>query len=235
MENESMAISNPFRVIRGDTNELIPRGGFGAVAARAGIGKTAMLVQLALNSMLKGQNVLHISLNEPVTKVSLWYKEIFSNLSLQNNIQDTGRLWDSILPRRFIMTFKTEGFNVATLEERLTDLTVQNIFMPDMMIIDGLPFVDGIREALGELKQLAKKHSTAVWFTVTTHRHEEAATGDMPPQVKLVEDFFDLIIRLKPEGRLINVFSLKGMQGAFNETPLVFDPFAMILKEKTGA
>jgi ATP/maltotriose-dependent transcriptional regulator MalT len=42
------------------------------VLAPAGVGKTAFLVQLALNAMLQEKNVLHISLDEPVTKVSLW-------------------------------------------------------------------------------------------------------------------------------------------------------------------
>ena len=49
--------------------------------ARAGVGKTAILVQLALNTLLKGKNVLHISLNDPVKKVGLWYKEVFRHLT----------------------------------------------------------------------------------------------------------------------------------------------------------
>ncbi len=235
MDNDSMIISNPFRILNNNTGELVRRGGFGVVAARAGVGKTAMLVQLALNTMLKHQNVLHISLNEPVTKVSLWYKEIFNNLSEQNNIHDTGRMWESILPHRFIMTFKVEGFSVPKLEERLTDLSEQNIFSPDMVIIDGLPFAEYMRGPMTDLKRLAEKYSTAIWFTVTTHRHEETADNGIPPQIKSIEDLFDLIIQLKPEGRMINVFSLKGHHEVFNETPLVFDPFTMILKEKADS
>ena len=51
------------------TEDILPQGGFGAVLARAGVGKTALLVQLALNTMLRDKNVLHISLNDPVNKV----------------------------------------------------------------------------------------------------------------------------------------------------------------------
>ena len=234
MQNDSMIISNPFRLLNNNTGDLVQKGGFGAVTARAGVGKTAMLVQLALNTMLKHQNVLHISLNEAVTKVSLWYKEIFNNLSAQNDVRDTGRIWESLLPHRFIMTFKVEGFSVPKLNERLTDLSEQNIFSPDMVIIDGLPFADCMRGPLLDLKRLAEKYSTAIWFTVTTHRHEETSDSTIPPQLKTVEDLFDLILQLKPEGRMINVFSIKGQHDVFNETPLVFDPLTMILKEKTG-
>ena len=233
MDNDLIIISNPFNTLNSHTGDLVEKGKFGAVTARAGVGKTAMLVQLALNTMLKHQNVLHISLNEPVTKVSLWYKEIFNNLTDQNKTSDTGRIWESILPHRFVMTFKVEGFSVPKLEERMNDLSAQNIFSPDMVIIDGLPFAECMHGPLTELKRLADKYSTAIWFTVTTHRHEETADDTMPPQLAPVADLFDLILQLKPEGRMINVFSLKGRHEAFNKTPLVFDPFTMILKEKT--
>lgn len=55
----------------------IPEGGFGAVAAPAGVGKTALLVQLALHAMLKDEPVLHVSLQDPVQKIGLWYRSSF--------------------------------------------------------------------------------------------------------------------------------------------------------------
>jgi hypothetical protein len=58
------------------------------------------------------------------------------------------QLWDAILPHRFIMTFKVEGFSVPKLEERLTDLTEQGIFFPNMIILDGLPFTENVRSLL---------------------------------------------------------------------------------------
>ncbi|MFO7964509.1 MAG: AAA family ATPase [Desulfobacterales bacterium] len=235
MENDAVIISNPFKLSNSRTADLIEKGGFGAVAARAGVGKTAMLVQLALNKMLMGENVMHISLNEPVTKVSLWYKEIFTHLADQNSVSDAGRLWESILPHRFIMTFRVEGFSAPKLEERMTDLSEQHIFLPDMIIIDGLPFTETVREPLVELKRLAERYGTVVWFTVTTHRHEEAADEVIPPQLKPVKDMFRRIIKLKPEGRMIHVYALISPDSGFNQTPLVFDPFSMTVREQSGA
>ena len=48
----------------------IPEGGFGAVAAPAGVGKTALLVQLALHAMLKDEAVLHVSLQDQIGRAS---------------------------------------------------------------------------------------------------------------------------------------------------------------------
>jgi len=72
---------NPLRLMIKETEGLPSEGGFGAVLARAGVGKTAFLVQLALNHLLRDINVLHISLDDPVNKVSLWYKEVFQHLT----------------------------------------------------------------------------------------------------------------------------------------------------------
>ena len=98
-----------------------------AVLARAGVGKTAIMVN-SLETPLRGKNVLHISLSDPVNKVSLWYKEVFHNLADQYNAQQIDQLWESILHHRFIMTFKVEGFSVPKLEERLADLRNRTFF-----------------------------------------------------------------------------------------------------------
>jgi KaiC/GvpD/RAD55 family RecA-like ATPase len=80
MFKNDLIVRNPLRRMGSETDDVIPEGGFGAVLAHAGVGKTALLVQLALNAMLRDRNVLHISLNDPVGKVSLWYQELFHHL-----------------------------------------------------------------------------------------------------------------------------------------------------------
>ena len=69
MLKKELRLQNPLRFMERENEDILPEGGLGAVIARAGVGKTAILVQLALNTLLKGKNVLHISLNDPVKKV----------------------------------------------------------------------------------------------------------------------------------------------------------------------
>ncbi|MDX1708205.1 MAG: hypothetical protein R3274_06370, partial [Desulfobacterales bacterium] len=172
LKNE-LILKNPLRRMGFESDDILNKGEFGAVMARAGVGKTAFLVQLALHSMLREKKVLHISLNDPVKKVSLWYKEVFSRITAHYHIQQSNQLWELVLPHRFIMTFRVEGFSVPKLEERLTDLIEQDIFTPDAIIMDGVPFEDPIQEDLTGLKQLAARLNLRVWFTIRTHRHEE--------------------------------------------------------------
>lgn len=233
MLKNDLILRNPLRLMGYKTEEILTPGGFGAVLARAGVGKTSFLVQLSLNSLLKNRNVLHISMDDPVNKVNLWYREVLCRIAEQYNIKQTDQLIETILPHRFIMTFRVEGFSVPKLEERLTDLTEQNIFSPKMLIIDGLPFDESIYEPLSQLKTMAQKKSLYVWFTIRTHRDEALGPDDIPTRLIKVTDLFEAVVQLQPKGKEIHVKALKG-EGAGSDHPsLLLDPSTMLIKDQT--
>ena len=230
MLKNDLILRNPLRLMQNDEAEdTLPEGGFGAVLARAGVGKTALLVQLSLNSLLKGQNVLHISLNDPVNKVNLWYEEVFRHIARQYAVTQADELWEVLLPHRFIMTFRVEGFSAPKLEERLTDFSEQNIFTPQMIIIDGFPFDDSDSTLLSELKALVKKNGYRTWFTVRTHRHEEPDPSGVTRQLSGVADLFEVIIQLQPEGKEIHINALKGKEANGGGSKLMLDPSTMLI------
>ena len=222
---------NPLRLMGRDAEEILSPGDFGAILARAGVGKTALLVQIALNTLLSGKNVLHVSLNDPVDKVTLWYREVFGNLAKTYDGRQIEQLWESLLPHRLIMTFKVEGFSVPKLEERLTDFSEQGIFTPDMVIVDGLPFDESTPDALKELKTFSGGHGIQSWFTVRTHRHEETMPDGLPTTLAPVQDLFSVILLLEPTGKEIRVRALKGETGAGGKLPVKLDPATMLLQD----
>lgn len=232
MLKQDLILRNPLRLLGQENEDIIRPGGFGAVLARHGVGKTALVVQIALNSLLQQKNVLHISLNEPVGKVSLWYQEVFERLAHQYKVPQIDQLWDTIMPHRFIMTFQVEGFSMPKLEERLTDLTSQNIFIPNLVIIDGLPFGDQSRPRLQELNRLAVEQGLPIWFTVTIHRHEDPATDGLPVQLSPVQDLFDVAIALQPENETVHIQAIKTPSELITETELTLDPATMLIQEK---
>jgi hypothetical protein len=232
MLKQDLILRNPLRLLGKENEDIIRPGNFGAVLARHGVGKTALVIQLSLNSLLQQKNVLHISLNEPVGKVSLWYQEMFERLAQQYQVAQIDQLWDAIVPHRFIMTFRSETFSAPQLEERLTDLTAQSIFLPNMMIIDGLSFDEDNRPELEALKKLARDQSLPVWFTITTHRHEELAEDGLPVQLSPVQDLFDEAIALKPENDTIHIEAIKRSGQGKLEPPLVLDPETMLIRKQ---
>jgi hypothetical protein len=228
MKSKELILPSPLMEMGYETDDFLPAGGFGAVLARAGVGKTSFLVQIALHTMLKSKNALHISLSDPVKKVNLWYKEVFHNLAVKYNIKEENRLWDTILPHRLIMTFQVEGFSVPKLEERITDLGEQNIFSPQMIIIDGFSFVESMRQPLLDLKAFAKKNSVQVWFAIRTHREEEPGPDGLPPFLQQVSDLFEVAIHLQPQGKDIYIKYIKG--GPATDHPrLLLDPASMLI------
>ena len=230
MLKNDLIIKDPLG-LQGDETDIISKGEFGAVLSRAGVGKTAFLVQLALNAMLRDRNVLHISLNDPADKITLWYKELFNHLAQRYAFEQAGQLWESLLPHRFIMTFRVAGFSVPRLRERLADLTGQDIFHPDMVIIDGLKFNESAKECLEDLKKLAEEQSFHAWFSVHTHRHEEALSDDIPLPLLDVEDLFDIALQLQPVGTDIHVKPLKGPSKVISGmSHLTLDASSMLIK-----
>ncbi len=229
MLKQDLILRNPLRLLGQENEDIVRPGEFGAVLARHGVGKTALIVQIALNSLLQQKNVLHISLDEPIGKVSLWYQEVLEQLALQYQVPQMDQLWDAVVPHRFIMTFRSEGFSAPRLEERLTDLTAQNIFNPHMIIIDGLDFDGEAPEQLNELKQLAEKLGLPVWFTMTTHRHEEPDADGLPVQLSRVQDLFSVAIALQPEQETIHIKAIKGGPQQAKLADLTLDPATMLI------
>jgi hypothetical protein len=223
---------HPMRQLGFKREDILPVGGFGAVLAHAGVGKTAFLVQLAMNAMLRDRNVLHVSLNDPVNKVTLWYGELFQNMARQYEAGEIKQLWDSVLPHRFIMTFRVESFSVPRLEERINDLTEQGIFSPEMMIVDGLNFDESQRTDLAAMKALAARYAMHVWFTVHTHRHEKPGADGLPVSFSPLLDLFDLVLELQPEQANVHIRLLKGESSPTESFTLLLDPSTMLIKDQ---
>jgi hypothetical protein len=232
MIEKDFMLKHPLGKLTGCENEdILPESSFGAVMARAGVGKTALLIQLAIHSLLCDKNVLHISLNDPVKKVGLWYEEVFRNIAFQYNMAGQDQLFENMLPHRFIMTFEVEGFSVPKLVERLTDLMEQNIFRPHVILIDGLPIDESHKAPLSELKSFVKKHSLKAWFSVRIHRDEKPGPDLIPSDFKPVEDLFEKVILIKPEGKEIYLKAVKGAKPGSDLNGVLLDPTTMLIQK----
>jgi len=227
MTKKELIFRNPFGALGIDCDDMINGGELGAVMARAGLGKTSLVVQMALHAMACGKKVLHVSLDEPVNKVNVWYNEMFANLADLNRVEEPQSAYDEILPNRMILTMNVDGFSMARLEERINDLVEQDLFNPDMMIIDGYPFEEKGRADMEELKALASRMGYFALFTVKTHRHEEPADNGLPVQLKGVDDIFSTLLQIIPENNTIYVKSVKGTKA---DKEAVLDPETMIIR-----
>jgi hypothetical protein len=225
-----LTMRNPLRLINGVKDGLLATGDFGAVLSRSGGGKTALTVQIAMNALLQSKNVLHLSLTDPVEKVDLWYQEVLSQIASQYSETRFKQLWDILLPHRLIMTLCTQAFTVATLEERLNDLSEQNIFIPEILVIDGFSFDGDCRPILSQLKNLAEQRRCHIWFTITTHRHEPPAENGYPVQLDNLTDLFKTILQLKSGEGPVDIRILKQPGETNPKINLVLDPNTLLIQ-----
>jgi hypothetical protein len=231
MLKKEIIYRNPLLNLGYEHEDILPNGGMGAVLAHAGVGKTALLVQQALNMMIREESILHVSLQDAVSKVDLWYHELFHNIASNFSEAEIQEYWDKIQSYRFIMTFRVEGFSAHTLEERLSDLMQQNIFKPHSVIIDGLKFDEAGRDQLVLLKELARKYAMRIWFTVHEHRNEKPAENGLPVSFQHVTDLFDVIVQLEAKGEDVYIKAVKGKSSQAKPHTLLLDPATMLIKE----
>ncbi|MBF0288174.1 MAG: cytoplasmic protein [SAR324 cluster bacterium] len=202
-------LNSPLKRFENENENLLQTGDLGAVLARAGEGKTELLVQMGLTRLLDGINVLHVSLQDPIQKVLVWYEEVFREMT-NHDMKEVHKHWEDILQHRYIMTFKAIAFQVDKFEERLIELKEQNIFTPNLILFDGFPFDEMHRDVLAELKQLVQNHGMYAWFSITTHRHEQPGPDGLPPQLSPVSNFFKAALQVESKGKKIYIKALKG-------------------------
>ena len=230
MSKEDLIASNPLRVLGLDRKAEEGKQSLGLVMARAGLGKTAILVQIALDSIMRGNKVLHVSIGESIEKNRERYDEILA--LMVDDISDEEA--SDIARNRMIMTFKENVFSRAMLEERLKDLIQQDIFKPDCLIIDGYDFDGNGRQAMEELKELMAELGIAViWFSAVSHRNDKRVSADgVPAPCHTIDDLFEVVLLIKPENDLMKLDILKCAYCEVEPgTTLMLDPSTMLIKK----
>ena len=229
MGYEPLVTQNPLRVLNiGRNNRQM-----GLVMARAGLGKTALLVQIALDSILRGNRVIHVSIGESIDKARVWYDDILGFILQEHSVDRPHELIEMVKQHRMIMTFKESSFSRARLEERLNDLVLQDIFKPDCLVVDGFDFETTDRASMEDLKDLVDSMSLQAWFTAICHRADRrvSPTG-VPAPCHEVDDLFDTVILLKPGKDNIKLEIIRNnSEQDTSGVSLNLDPTTMMVKQ----
>ena len=234
MTNKEFLDKNPIRLLK--TEDVIGggHGKMGLVISRAGLGKTAILVQIALDSLIKGKDVIHISIGQTIDKTRLWYDDMFKDITSACGIQNPAEVYDEIMRRRMIMTFKESRFSRPKLEERLNDLVYQDIIKPSCVVVDGYDFVDADRKTLEDIREMVAAMGINMWFTAVSHRDDTRASADgVPAPCHEMADLFDTVIVLQPapQKECIDLNIVKETSGAISGEVLKLDPITFMVKE----
>lgn len=230
MLKKDLIEKNPIRHLKGEAPS-----GLGLVMSRAGLGKTAILVQIALDSLLNGKQVVHISVGQTLEKTRLWYDDIFKDIAEECKLENAAEVYDDIVRNRMIMTFNASSFSRPKLEERLNDLIHQNIVRPNCIVIDGFDFESNDGQVIADLRAMAESMQLQVWFSAVSHREDmQSSPEGVPAPCHEVEGLFDTIVLLQPapEKGCIDLNIIKDSAGVGEcGKVLKLDPITLLINE----
>ncbi|MDF1577492.1 MAG: hypothetical protein RQ753_01935 [Desulfurivibrionaceae bacterium] len=200
MQKMDLADKNPLRIFaRNSEGDPVDKR-MGLLMSRPGLGKTAILVQIALDNILRGNQVLHVSIGQSLDKTRAWYNDIFKDIFDGVKLDQSKELRDKVLRNRLIMTFKEADFTRPKLEERINDLVAQDVFRPSCVIIDGYDFENGETQEVVDLKDMADVLGLQIWFSALRHREDDRLSDDgVPAPCHEVGGYFDTVVMIQPE------------------------------------
>jgi KaiC/GvpD/RAD55 family RecA-like ATPase len=205
---------SPLRILDKSIHGGLGKGNLGVVMARAGVGKTACLVQIGLDDLMRDRSVLHLSLEQTVEHVQSWYDALFNDLALQNDLEDQETVRARIASQRVIHSFADHDLWPERLEKTVEMFKKHLDFNPAAILVDGYDWAaHSMTEnaaMIGAFKAYAKMLGAELWMTAQTHREATGSHPDkVPPPCDAYVNLIDVAIFLEPHGDLVALRLLK--------------------------
>lgn len=191
---------SPLRVFEKSIRGGLGKGHLGVVMSRAGIGKTAFLIGVALDDLLRGRKVLHVSLEDTVDRVRKFYNAIFLELRRSIHLEDPLTAQLNMEQGRMIHSYRSGELSVEKLAQNAAFLKEHAHFEPEVVLLDGVDFRNTDNEELAALRKLALEWNVEMWLSAQTHRDEPSKDPrGISDRVVRFEDYIDVMVLLHPE------------------------------------
>lgn len=191
---------SPMRVFERSIHGGLGKGNVGVVMSRAGVGKTAFLVDMALDELMRERKVLHINIDDPVEKVRNFYDEIFNELADSMKFENRDKVHLTVERNRLIQTFSAESFAMEKVKTGIGLAHEHMHFDPEVIILDGYPrFSQATEEDILEIKDLAKLYDCEVWVSARARREDDVDERGVPTKIARFEEYLSVLVALLPE------------------------------------
>lgn len=226
---------SPLRIFESSIHGGLGRGNLGVIISRAGVGKTAFLVDIALDNLMRRRKVLHVSINDSVDRVRSFYDEMFVQLAKSTHLEEVDEVRLGVERNRHIHSYKDVSFSVDRLVTVIHFLKEHAEFAVDALMIDNYPFASSTEEEIRTIKKLAMESDCEVWFSALCHRDGETNEQGYPDPVTQFDDLLSVKIYLETVDKSIQLRLLKDHE---NENPadlmLDLDPTTLLLRARQG-
>jgi KaiC/GvpD/RAD55 family RecA-like ATPase len=210
MLKEELIAKSPVRLLEKSIEGGLKSGNIGVIASRKGIGKTSVLVQLALDKLLQGEKVIHVSFTAHTSYVISWYENIFAELAKRRNLEKLGDVKDSLVKNRVIMNFAQEAVTIDQIIHSLRAMINEGGFKASTLIVDGYDFTKSAGDRLAKVKAFAAESGLEVWYSATLAGDEpQMDKNNIPVLLHDCLDSISVLILLEPKAEYIHFTVVK--------------------------
>lgn len=229
---------SPRKLLERDGHAGPGPGHLAVVLARAGVGKTAFLVDVGIDALLANQKVLHVALEGSVEKVRTWYDDLLMEmLRRDKKLEHWAAVQLDVERRRHIHAYVGQSFSAERFRHGVELLRDVMHFTPQVVLIDDLDLDTVGPEGIEEIKALAAEIGAELWMACQIFRDgPQAEAGHLPPPAEGLEDHVDLAFRLDPHDAKIRLHILKDRKQMLDEDlHILLDPQTMLVNVGFGA
>ncbi len=171
MAKQELYERSPIRAFDAAANGGLKAGELGLVTSKKGVGKTAVLVQFGMDTLLNGKQLVHVSFDQVSANVITWYDTILGEIS--KNKAMSGDVKEQVLRNRTILNFNQDNFNLEKVVNTLNALKAGGIGVAGV-VIDGVDFAKAKESDIQAVASYAKATKSKVWISSTADGDELA-------------------------------------------------------------
>ncbi|MCL2600314.1 MAG: hypothetical protein FWD88_03945 [Treponema sp.] len=233
MIKEELIRRSPIRSFEQSIQGGLKPGEVGIVASQRGVGKTSVLVQLAMDKLLQGKKVIHVSFAQLRQNVFIWYEDIFEGFIGSANLEDKDGVKSEIAKNRVLMNFNQDGMTLDMIVKSLGAMISDGGFAADALIIDGFDFSRTNREYVDKVKGFAKSMGLSIWCNCTVNGEEPRYDdANVPMIVKDFADLIDVVVVLEPKPDHVELSVSKNRGGPSAQSQATrLDPKTLLILE----
>ncbi|MCR4953072.1 MAG: hypothetical protein K6A43_03260 [Treponema sp.] len=208
MEKKDLIAHSPVRYFDA-TNASLKDGEMGLVTAKKGLGKTSVLVQFGIDSLLNDKALVHVSFDQQSSNVIAWYSSVMAEIAKKKSF-NLDEVNEEIVRNRTILNFNQETFTLPKVVNTLKALKDGGIKIATV-VVDGLDLDKASKEDLECFASFVKSEKMTAWFSYT---NEAADLKNTLAADKL--ESFATVAHLAAGGNGLALTLLKNGEGKVN-------------------
>lgn len=205
LDKKELLASSPVRFFE-PTSAALDEGEIGLLTAKKGLGKTSILVQFGIDTLLKDKAIVHVSFNQKSENVITWYSSVLAEICKSHKV-DVDELSDELFRNRTILNFNQDTFTLPKVVNTLKALKDNGIKL-ETIIVDDLDLLKTEVSDLNCFCDFIREEKMTAWFS---YNSEASDLNQILPSEKMAK--FNSVAHLLPETESVSLSILKKGEG----------------------